>query len=448
MIVSGVGLAILVLSLLRWKRKDLAMITFGATSLLYGLRLLVETKLDQYINTAPPQVLLYFIAFGAYVLPVPLSVFLLQLFGKGWKNSMLWVFRAATAFALIGILSDIIQAMPFSLERINNVLIIVWAFVVFKNSLWKGMKKTRELQVVLIGFVMFGLFAVNANLVELNLLPWNWSEEAIGYLFFLISLGYAVVHRFFNNEKQLIAVQQEMETARQIQFSILPNRIPAIEGLNITARYIPMTAVAGDFYDIVLLSKRQVCILVADVSGHGVGAALIASMIKVAFASQTQNMADPARVLSTMNRILCDKLESNFVTSGCLFINLDKGTMNYAGAGHPPMILHRRTNHKIYEFASNGILLGPFSDAKYEVTTMPIESGDRLILYTDGIIETTNASGSYFGDGPFKDFIETHAHLSAENFADTLLQHINQWSGKSTGESLDDDLTLIVIDKS
>lgn len=445
-IVSGVGLSVLAFSLFRWKRKDISLMTFGATSLLYGSRFLVQIQLNQYVATEPTQALFYINAIVAYVIAVPLSGFLLHLFGRGWRNSMLWVFRAATLFAFIGILSDVIQAIPFSLERINNVLVIVWAVIIFKNATWPGMKRTRELQIVLAGFIVFGLFAVNENLVELNLMPWDWSEEAIGFLAFLLALGYVAGHRFFSNEARLLTIEREMEIARQIQSSILPRTLPTIHGLNLAVRYVPMASVGGDFYDVLLQDERHLCFLVADVSGHGVGAALIASMLKVAFASQQHNLSRPEKILAGLNHTLKDKLGDNFVTAACLFLDTDAGTMQYASAGHPPLILYRKPENKVYEFGDSGIILGPLPEAEYRGSMMQLESGDRLILYTDGIIETRNASGCFFGDGPFKNFIETHAHMPAEVFADTLLDHLTKWSGKPSHESLDDDLTLIVVD--
>src|ERR1035437_8220820 len=96
--------------------------------------------------------------------------------------------------------------------------------------------------------------------------------------------------------QQLLAIQKEMETARQIQLSILPSQIPKIEGLDIAARYVPMTSVAGDFYDFIVVDEKHIGILVADVSGHGMPAALIASMLKIALSAQAANAADPAQV--------------------------------------------------------------------------------------------------------------------------------------------------------
>ena len=147
-------------------------------------------------------------------------------------------------------------------------------------------------------------------------------------------------------------------------------------------------------------------------------------------------------------RTLADKLESNFVTAVCIFIDTDADTIRYAGAGHPPIILHRRTEQILNELSDDGMILGPFPEAEFTSTTVNLKSGDRLILYTDGIIETKNVSGSFYGDTAFKTFIETNAKLSPEDFADSMLKHLAGWSGKPLNESFDDDVTLIVVDKS
>src|SRR6201986_2520273 len=114
---------------------------------------------------------------------------------------------------------------------------------------------------------------------------------------------------------QLLTIQKELETARQIQMSILPSEIPKIEGLDIAARYVPMTSVAGDFYDFLLVDGKHIGILVADVSGHGMPAALIASMLKIALAAQAANAADPAKVLLGLNQTLCGKFQHHYVTA-------------------------------------------------------------------------------------------------------------------------------------
>src|ERR1700678_4251948 len=108
---------------------------------------------------------------------------------------------------------------------------------------------------------------------------------------------------------QLRTIQQEMETARQIQLSILPRELPKGGGLDIAARYVPMTSVAGDFYDFIPIGDKRIGVLVADVSGHGMPAALISSMLKIALSAQTYCATDPERVLAGLNQALCGKFQ-------------------------------------------------------------------------------------------------------------------------------------------
>src|SRR3984885_11132098 len=122
--------------------------------------------------------------------------------------------------------------------------------------------------------------------------------------------------------QQLLSIQKELETARQIQLSILPSVIPKIEGLDIAARYVPMTSVAGDFYDFIVVDEKHLGILVADVSGHGMPAALIASMLKIALSAQGAHAADPAQVLAGLNQTLCGKFQYQYVTAAYLFVDL------------------------------------------------------------------------------------------------------------------------------
>src|SRR5246127_3187827 len=137
-------------------------------------------------------------------------------------------------------------------------------------------------------------------------------------------------------------MNKELQIANQIQSSILPREVPRLAGLEIAARYVPMSAVAGDFYDFLVLDERHIGVLVADVTGHGVPAALIASMLKVAFAGQSAHADDPALVLSGLNRALCGKFEDHFVTAAYVFVDLQRWVLRCAGAGPPPPILSSR----------------------------------------------------------------------------------------------------------
>jgi phosphoserine phosphatase RsbU/P len=244
---------------------------------------------------------------------------------------------------------------------------------------------------------------------------------------------------------QLQTIQREMDTARQIQLSILPREIPAIEGLDIAARYIPMTAVAGDFYDFIAIDTKRIGILVADVSGHGMPAALISSMLKIALDGQTGCASDPARVLAGLNRALCGKFQGHFVTAAYILVDTERQSLLYAGAGHPPLILRDRTAAATSEFVENGLFLGFFPEATYTAVELPFRPGDWSVLYTDGIPETTNPSEEQFGVDRFRDFLESHHDLSAGQFVDQFLDELSQWSDAASGREQEDDITLLAI---
>ena len=245
--------------------------------------------------------------------------------------------------------------------------------------------------------------------------------------------------------QQLLTIQNELETARQIQLSILPSEIPKIEGLDIAARYVPMTSVAGDFYDFIVVDEKRIGILVADVSGHGMPAALIASMLKIALSAQGAHAADPAQVLAGLNQMLCGKFQYQYVTAAYLFVDMQKRTLTYAGAGHTPLLLWGGSSKGVRDVAENGLVLGKFPFATYSSVELQLTAGDRALLYTDGISETTNLAGVQFGIDCFKQFLGTEQSTSADQFADRLLEELSRWSDRGSAEDLDDDITMVAI---
>src|SRR5580765_5458866 len=245
--------------------------------------------------------------------------------------------------------------------------------------------------------------------------------------------------------QQLLTIQKELETARLIQQSILPETVPHIDGLDIAARYIPMAAVAGDFYDFILVDNERIGILVADVSGHGMPAALIASMLKIALAAQAVHADDPARVLQGLNQALCGKFQHHYVTAAYVFVDMKKRTLTYAGAGHPPLLMWGRGSAEVRDVTENGLFLGKFDFATYSSVEIPISAGDHGLLYTDGISETNNPEGVEFGSGRFREFLAGEKNGSANQLADRLLKELSGWSARGEGEDLDDDVTMVAI---
>ncbi len=245
--------------------------------------------------------------------------------------------------------------------------------------------------------------------------------------------------------QQLLAIQKELETARQIQLSILPTYIPKSPGLDIAARYIPMTAVAGDFYDFIFVDDKHIGILVADVSGHGMPAALIASMLKIAFAAQASLAAEPEKVLSGLNQALCGKFQHHYVTAAYVYFDMERRTLTYAGAGHPPLLLWGPSRDGVQDVVENGLFLGKFDFATYTAVEVPLLLGDRILLYTDGIPETENHAQVAFGDERFRQFLVAAQNTSVDQFADALLADVSHWSERGPGEDLDDDITMVAV---
>jgi phosphoserine phosphatase RsbU/P len=244
---------------------------------------------------------------------------------------------------------------------------------------------------------------------------------------------------------QLLTIQKELETARLIQQSILPETMPQIDGLDIAARYVPMASVAGDFYDFIAADSKHVGIFIADVSGHGMPAALIASMLKIALAAQSAHADDPARVLQGLNETLCGKFQHHYVTAAYAFVDMEKRTLSYAGAGHPPLLLWGAASPGVREVTENGLFLGKFDFATYSSVEAPLAPGDRCLFYTDGIPETNNPEDVEFGSERFRSFLEAEKSGSANQLADRLLAELDRWSARGEGEDINDDITMVTL---
>jgi phosphoserine phosphatase RsbU/P len=266
--------------------------------------------------------------------------------------------------------------------------------------------------------------------------------DHLGFAILLFSFGYVALQLVFANERRLLSVENELAIARELQTSILPRGVPEISNLSFSAVYRPMTAVAGDFYEFIPVDQKRVGILVADVTGHGVPAALIASMIKVAMQSVVSCACDPREVLRGLNRILFSQLHDQLVSAAYLWLDTENRNALYSAAGHPPLL--RLSDGTLERVESNGLLFGVIADPEYPVCKLPIRSGDRFLLYTDGVIEPENARGDSFGDRKLEEVIRNNQSRPPSEMSDQLLSEIRLWRPAGLGQQ--DDITLIVID--
>ncbi len=244
-------------------------------------------------------------------------------------------------------------------------------------------------------------------------------------------------------EQKLAMLRHELDAARRIQSSVIQKTLPNMDGLLIASRYMPMNHVGGDFFDCIKTGEAEACLIIADVSGHGVSAALIASMGQIAFDLQKKHARNPEDVLVGMNEILYGRTGDYFLSASCVHINARTLKARIASAGHPPLLLYHPDRTEPLETRPKGKLIGPFADPAVQGADLELLAGDRMLLFTDGITEARNDEGDMFGSDRLRDFLVSHYEDTADEFADRLYGHVRRWIG--TGQ-FDDDFTLLVVD--
>jgi phosphoserine phosphatase RsbU/P len=433
--------------LFRKKTEDRTLLYFGVYVILYGIRVFLRAWPLLPVFAISPSIADHIIRAITFTFSLPLLFLFLEIVQARWRRVIWWALGVQLVFAAIAIPLDLLGIARRQVDITNSLLVLAsWILlIVLLFFLRPPGRLPRDLRVVALGLGVLGLFVLHANLTGLHLIGGRDLEPA-GFLFFVCTLGYLVAHRIFAKEESLLAIQKELEIAEQIQASILPRDVPRRAGVEIVARYLPMSAVAGDFYDFLTFERNHLGILIADVTGHGVPAALIASMLKVAFASQSAHAHDPARVLTGLNQALCGKFEEHFVTAAYLYVDLDARIVRYAGAGHPPLLFSNRSSGEARSIEKNGLFLGMFTEAEYSFMEMQLQLGDRYVLYTDGLPESKNVSAEEFGIARCVQFLKSRAQLPAAALADDLLREIARWTERPSGGTQEDDMTLVVLD--
>jgi sigma-B regulation protein RsbU (phosphoserine phosphatase) len=433
-LIATSGVVSLALFLARIRKRDNSLLYFGLGAVMYGTRLVLEAN-HQYGGTVNVLITL--------LLPVPLVLFMAETVAPGWKSVALWVVIIDLVAAVLGLWTRLAHLDPKLVYTVNSTVVLLSIPVFLAMAFFPPHPPDRDLRILRAGLVIFLLFVVYTNLAGLRIISGNLRLEFIGFSILLGCLGYVTLARTQRNEERLAVLHRELEIARGIQSQLLPDTTSTANGLTIASRYVPASSVAGDFYDF-LATNGALGILIADVSGHGIPAALSASMVKVAVRSQTERAADPAEVLRGMNSILCGNLQGQFVSAGYLFLNPGQGKLIYAGAGHPPLLVWRSRSRQVECLEENGLLLGILPGSSYTAKTAPLGHGDRCLLYTDGLLEATCPSGEEFGSQRLQDFLAENASLAAQPFCDALAREINEWSGKL--QQPQDDMTIVTID--
>jgi serine phosphatase RsbU (regulator of sigma subunit) len=235
--------------------------------------------------------------------------------------------------------------------------------------------------------------------------------------------------------------QRELDEARRIQRQLMPAAIPQLDGFEIVASWQPAGGVGGDCYDAIAFGPSRVALSIADVEGKGIPAALLMSNLQAAVRAFATASAQPVEIALRVNRVLCGHAgEDRLISFFYCYVDADEGMLTYVNAGHFPPVLVR-ADGTIERLSAGGPVLGVLSDGAYVQERTPIKSGDRLVLYTDGIIEAVNANGEMFSDERLIDLVVANRACSAPALQARLTEAV---AGHTDGR-LQDDATLIVM---
>lgn len=390
------------------------------------------------------------------------------------------VFQVVYPDSEAGIVSDLFFAYLFGMH--------LYAFILMYGYYKKG---NRYVLSVLVGILLLFLCAANDVLAisEVPLFKENIYMINFGFLFFNISIAtmlsfrYSLLHEeveVLNKElnskieevhgyatqleekiqertKELDDLNQslneqnkkmswELSVAKNVQTSILPDEFPQHEAV-IYGRYLkPMLEVSGDYYNVFEISENLYGILVADVSGHGVPSALITTMVKVAFESFTsQDFINPAEICKSVNLSLFETLSDAgyYLTAFFIILDLDEMTIQYTNAGHQRPLFFRENTPQPERLTTQGMQIGSFDDAQYSYDILNLKVGDKILIFSDGIVRSTDPQGTLFGEERLIDSIQKHRNLVGQDLVDAIIKELNDFT---QGTPANDDIVVLSID--
>ena len=279
---------------------------------------------------------------------------------------------------------------------------------------------------------------------------------------FIIVLGYALITlitrdritdfarlapSYYKNITERERLQKELEIAREVQMSFLPNSNPEFNTLDIASRCLPALEVGGDYYDFVHLGSNRLGIVIGDVSGKGTQAAFYMTLTK-GFLRALANMSDsPAFVLTQLNRLFYDNVKRGvFISMIYGIFDMDEGMLSLARAGHNPVVMRKPREHELQMINPRGLALGMEKGEAFErliqEVKIPIQNNDLFVFYTDGFTEAMNTDKEEFGEERFEQSIEKYAAAGAEDIMAGIFKDVQQFTGKAEQH---DDMTIVVV---
>jgi serine phosphatase RsbU (regulator of sigma subunit) len=240
-------------------------------------------------------------------------------------------------------------------------------------------------------------------------------------------------------------LEKQIQIAKKIQISLLPRDIPEFQNATISFKYQPMMDVGGDFLDIYYSNEHELTLFICDVSGHGVPAAFLATMVKMSLKECYDLKLQPSESLQKIQQVLKGKMSGHFISATLCKIDLLSGTMISANAGHLPFIHVKGEGYAKYISSKGKVITDLFEPNPEEIVTH-LNPGDKIILYTDGITEARNKSNEMFGDDRLLSLVSEKYQAETDHFCKIIYDSIMEYTGNQGMNHFTDDITLLVAE--
>ncbi len=435
--------------------KQRSFFSFGFFSLCSAIYVIVETPLTRLI-LKDIIVWRYFVEIAAlYLIPVGMLLFIehnLKSKLVRWMRWLRWTHLAYVmgvfGLVILGAVSLQSTVLPFQAMVCADVVVVLVASV---REAIRGDRHARMFGVAVGILVLLGL---HDNLGYLMIFPKATNLFPWGVFSFTLLMGYILERRMAESylkrmrEKAKLreaqmraeATERELAVASSIQKAILPASMPPLQGYDWAGLNVPSKEVSGDYFDGFLIPDGRAVIVIADVTGKGIPAALLVSTLHAslhAFMESHYALTDLAARLNQL--VYRSSTTETFITFFVGVFEPNTGSMDFINAGHNPPLLVRYDG-SVERLRARGVALGVVSDIGFEQGHTLLRRGDRVLLYTDGITEATNPQNELYSERRLVDHVLRHAGLTASSFATSLLTAIGEFT---SGREIDDDVTIL-----
>ncbi|WP_429885085.1 SpoIIE family protein phosphatase [Geoalkalibacter halelectricus] len=238
--------------------------------------------------------------------------------------------------------------------------------------------------------------------------------------------------------------ERELEIAMNIQMSLLPTSVPNVPGIRLAGVCVPASQVGGDYYDYLVRDNNSLDLVIADVSGHNVGAALLMAETRTFIQARARGIHTPSQMMDELNRFFYDDLTRAELFITMFYLNFDTQTrrISFANAGHNPPLIWRHGHRSCEELDAEGLILGVKKEVKFFEEKGQLAPGDVLLLYTDGIIEAENDLGEFFGTERLCTLLHEYHELEPDAILNQILDQVRLFTGT---QNFSDDVSMIVM---